>query len=99
MDYDRIEQYCLSHMSSDYMPLNDVVRQFSGYTNPANEADFLAALEFLQEFSTRHKIRCLEGPDMIEIEKPFNVVLDEIRLNWYKEDYKSFNYGYWFEMG
>lgn len=85
-------------MSIDYMPLNDVVREFCGYHNPPTETDFLTALEFLSGFSKRHKIKILKGPDMTELNKPVDIIIDEIRETWYKEDFKNFDYGYWFEM-
>jgi len=95
------ENKFLAWVEIDYVPFNDVVRIFSGYSKLIpTEEEYLQALDFLSYLSNKYgaRLKCLEGPDMQEMKKPIPELINWLKEMWYANKYKEINYGVWFDL-
>jgi hypothetical protein len=97
LDYDKIEAHCIEHLEVDYMPLHDIVREFSGYDKSPSETDFISAMKFLDYLTTKHRLRYLEGPTMVESHVPANKMIDWLKKKWNLNKYDEINYKIWLD--
>lgn len=91
------EKHCIEHMEIDYMPLNDIVREFSGFNRPPTENEFLAALSYLNCLIEKYNLKVLEGEEMRISEKKTNELISWLKQKWYLGQYDEINYSVWFE--
>lgn len=91
------ERHCLEHMGIDYMPLNDIVREVSGFNNPPTEDEFLTSLSYLKCLIEKHNLKVLEGSEMKISEKKLGELIDWLKQKWDLGQYDDINYGIWFE--
>lgn len=96
-DFKKTEVQFLDHLKSDYVPLNDVVRMFSGFDRTPSEEDFKNTLEFLEYAIIKHNIIYLEGPRLTEITMSIEDFLNWLRSKWYLGQYNQIDYGVWFD--
>lgn len=98
-EYKKIEEQCIEHLGIDYLPLNDIVREFSGFDKTLpSENEFLSALEFIEYFIDKYSLKCLQGPEMREVEKSTEELINWLRDKWYSNAYDEVSYGIWFKM-
>jgi hypothetical protein len=94
-DYEKMESNCLEQMEGDYMPLHDLVREFSGYDQSPTESEFMNSLKFIDYLSKKYRIKILQGPEMKEINKPTNKMIEWLKECWYSNKYDEINYMIW----
>ena len=97
IDFKHIENRFLEDLEIDYVPLNDLVREFSGFDHPPSEDDFINTLKFLSHVLDAYNVRCLKGPEMKEINKTTQEIIDFLTKKWYSGQYNQIDYGIWFE--
>jgi hypothetical protein len=95
-EFTTIENRILQDLEIDLVPLNDIVREFSGFKKLPTEEDFLKTLEFLKFFLNNNRIRCLEGSDMKEVNISNNLLIEKLKKKWYDGLYSHIDYSIWF---
>lgn len=97
MNMQQIEENCLADMEGDYMPLHNLIREFSGFDKlePSNE-EFSNALMFLKKFASKYHLKFYSGPGVVSIEKSVDELIDWIKQEKQKNGYKPLSYGIWF---
>lgn len=91
------EERCVEHIEVDYMPLNDIVREFSGFEEYPKEQEFLEALEFLKYLIKKYRLKSLEGPEMTSIDKSPEELVDWLKEKWFSNQYDDISYKIWFD--
>lgn len=94
-NYEIIEINCVKQMEVDFVPLHDIVREFSGYDQTPKEIEFIESLKFIVYLSKKYKIKFLEGPEMKEINKSTNRIVEWLKESWYSNKYDEINYLVW----
>lgn len=98
MNLEEVEKRLLDDLDIDYVPLNDVVREFSKFNRTPNEADFGNAIAFLDYWLHKHSIiQCLYGPGGTIIGMPTKEFLDWLNYKWSLGLYEELAYAIWFE--
>lgn len=94
-EFEVAEANCLNEIDVDYVPLNDVVREFSGFERAPTDEDFLKTIKFLRCFLPKHNVQRLDGHW-----KPIDLSLDAFLLmledHWRTNRYEEISYGIWF---
>ena len=96
-DLKEIEKNCVAHLDVDFMPLHDLVREFSGFDEHPTEKEFLMALEFLEYLINSYNLKYLKGPEMIELGIPIKKLIENLKENWSSGRYEEINYTIWLE--
>jgi len=94
-EYKNIESNCIEQMELDYMPLHDIVREFSGYDQFPTENEYMSALNFIAFLANKYNIKFIQGPEMKEIKKSTNEVLESLKESWQSNNYNQVNYLIW----
>jgi hypothetical protein len=98
IEYEDIEKHCLEHLEIDFMPLNDVVREFSGFDKEyPSENEFMNSLDFISYFIDKHNLRCLVGSEMKPLEKSTSELINWLKEEWTEGNFDNINYGVWFD--
>jgi hypothetical protein len=98
IDLIEVENYCLEHLKIDYMPLHDIVREFSGFEKlTPNEGEFYNVLEFLEFFLKKHNIKYSLGPGGEIINKSNFIFIKWLKNKWKNNEYDEISYGVWFQ--
>ncbi|MCC5932425.1 MAG: hypothetical protein JJU28_24485 [Cyclobacteriaceae bacterium] len=92
-----IEINCLAQLAIDFMPLHDIVREFSGFNDQPTENEFLLAIEFLEYFINFYHLKYLKGPEMIEMEISVKELVENLKKSWYSGQYEEINYSVWLQ--
>ena len=98
-DYIVIESNCLEHLKVDYLPLNDIVREFTGFEKsfPSND-EFKDVLDFLIYIIPKYNLGCLEGKEMAPVDKSLEDIIEFLKRKWEQGKYEEISYGIWFCM-
>ncbi len=97
-NFEEIEKRCIEDLSLDYVPLNDVVREFSGYEKLfPTEDEFLKSLDFLRYLIDKYNLKCYEGLGGAIITKSTDELMNWLKEKWHTNQYDQINYGIWFE--
>lgn len=94
-DYKKIEINCIEQLESDYMPLHDIVREFSGYDRIPTMNEFLNSLKFINHLAEKYNIKFLQGPEMKEINKSTIEIIEWLKESWHSNKYEDVNYMIW----
>lgn len=97
IEFSEFEKHCMEHMEIDYMPLNDIVRECSGFSHLPTEDEFLTALLYLKCMIKKYNLKVLEGSEMRISEKKINELINWLKQKWYLGQYEDINYSIWFE--
>lgn len=98
MKYNEIEDICINQMDVDYMPLHDVVREFTTNNKRPTRDEFELALDFLQKFLENNAVKVLYGKEMNYRGGDNSIeIIQWLKELWNKEDYDDFNYAVWFD--
>ena len=97
INFVKIEEQCIVQLNIDYVPLHDIVREFSGFDKAPTEADFLIALNFLEYLIIKYRLKCLIGPDLADFDKPVSELIAWLKNKWYSNEYEDINYAVWLE--
>lgn len=96
---EEIEKRCVEELSTDFVPLNDLVREFSGYEKILpSENEFSEAILYLEFLIKKYKLICYEGPGGRIINKPTEELIKFLTKKWQLDQYEQINYSIWFEM-
>lgn len=95
-DLVKICERCLTDMKVDYVPLHDIVREFSGYINSPTREDFINALNVIECLVIKYDVKVLEGPDMKKLENPLDEIISWLKEIWDTGNYETIDYGIWF---
>ncbi len=87
-----ISDRILNDLDVDYIPLNDIIREFSGFTNHPTKNDFFNAIKMLKYLFANNSLKLLEGPEMKELVNP-NEIFATLEENW--NNYNEINYKFW----
>lgn len=98
-DYAIIESNCIEQMEDDYMPLHDIVREFSGYGKPPTEDEFMNSMKFIIYLSNKYSIKFLIGPEMKEINRSLDEIIEWLIEIWLSNKYDEYNYMIWLKKG
>lgn len=98
MEYKKIEEICINHMSLDYMPLHDIVREFTRENQRPSETIFFEAMGFLERFLSKNNVKYMEGPEMKTIQLNSLEFISLLKRYWREDSYDNFNYKFWFEI-
>ena len=97
-NYKHLETICIDQMSIDYMPLHDIVREFTKNNAPPSDEEFTNALKFLNAFLSKNKVKRLTGPDMESISLGESEFIELLKRESKDLGYPQINYKYWFEF-
>jgi len=85
-------------MSIDFMPLHDIVREFTKNNTPPSDEEFTNALKFLNVFLSKNRVKKLKGPDMESISLGESEFIELLKNESKVLGYSQINYKYWFEF-
>jgi hypothetical protein len=89
---------CLDQIKVDHLPLNDILRTFSGFDKlTPSDNDFLNTLDLIKILMEGKNVICLEGPEMTQSNKSVTELLNFLKSKWDAGKYDEINYGFWFD--
>jgi hypothetical protein len=90
----------IEDLSLDYVPLHDIIREFSGFEKSIpTESDFLDSIDLLEYLFANYNIKYYEGPGTKKNTLTAKQLLEYLKKEWYAGNYKLINYSIWFEIG
>lgn len=94
-----IEATCLGHLDVDYLPLHDIVREFTGFDSlQPEENEFFEAMNFLHTFLMRNKdVVYYESLGANKSSKSIDELIQWLKIQWKNKKYEDVNYAVWFD--
>jgi hypothetical protein len=94
-----VENNCIDHLNIDYMPLHDVVREFSGFEKLVpSEEEFYQSMDFLENLIKKHNLKYSFGAGGELIDMPLHEFVLWLKNEWRKNAYDDINYGVWLAL-
>jgi hypothetical protein len=93
-----IEMKCVAYLNIDYVPLHDIVREFTGFNKARpSSSDFSRSLDFLEYLLMKYRLKYYASPGEKQIDIPNDELIGWLRQQWNEGKYEAISYGLWFE--
>ena len=97
MDFYQIERSINDALDSDFVPLENIIRDFSqDMLNPTNK-ELNEVIKFLEWWIPRSEIVILDGETMKPISKTKDEFLTHLKITFNTDSYFNFSHKYWFD--